>query len=200
MLQKMKKHKINNPTLRNLMLTILGKNRDRTFIFKSVPKYSVCAEIGVWKGDFSLEIYNKTNPTKLYLIDNWDSTTRKDIETNEQLLEHYNEVKQKFEKKHNVEIIRANSKDGIELIPNSVLDWAYLDASHDYVNVTNDLIALTSKIKTGGLIIGDDYTKKFDNGYHFRVIEAVTDFVEDYPFKLIKVKKKQFFLRKYNIR
>ncbi len=43
----------------------------RIELLHSMPKQSVCAEIGVYKGDFSSRIIDIVNPTKLYLIDPW---------------------------------------------------------------------------------------------------------------------------------
>ena len=37
-----------------------------------IQKDFVCAEIGVWRGDFSSQILSK-QPRKLHLIDPWDS-------------------------------------------------------------------------------------------------------------------------------
>jgi hypothetical protein len=52
-----------------------GKGGDhgngREVLLRRMPKQSVCAEIGVWKGDFSERIIRVVNPRKLYLIDPW---------------------------------------------------------------------------------------------------------------------------------
>jgi hypothetical protein len=37
-----------------------------------MSKGSVCAEIGVWKGDYSDLILTITSPKKLHLIDPWE--------------------------------------------------------------------------------------------------------------------------------
>jgi hypothetical protein len=41
----------------------------RKRLLKMMPKRSICAEIGVWKGDFSQRILDITNPSELHLID-----------------------------------------------------------------------------------------------------------------------------------
>jgi hypothetical protein len=40
-----------------------------------LPAGSVCAEIGVWKGDFAAEILRVVRPTRLHLVDPWQLMT-----------------------------------------------------------------------------------------------------------------------------
>ena len=46
-------------------------NRARLQLLKNMPVNAICAEIGVWKGDFSEDVLRTTQPEKLYLIDPW---------------------------------------------------------------------------------------------------------------------------------
>jgi len=43
----------------------------RDQLLKKLPKNAICAEIGVYQGELSQRILNKTNPKKLVLIDAW---------------------------------------------------------------------------------------------------------------------------------
>src|SRR6266545_2218953 len=43
----------------------------RGFLREMAPKGSVCAEIGVWQGDFSARILDLVKPSKLHLVDPW---------------------------------------------------------------------------------------------------------------------------------
>src|SRR3954454_17837188 len=43
----------------------------RELLLQAVPKHAICAEIGVWEGDFSQRILDRTQPAKLHLIDPW---------------------------------------------------------------------------------------------------------------------------------
>ena len=47
-------------------------NNSRILLLRKMPKGAICAEIGVWKGDFSKLILNITSPMKLHLIDPWE--------------------------------------------------------------------------------------------------------------------------------
>jgi predicted O-methyltransferase YrrM len=57
--------------------------------------------------------------------------------------------------------------------PDGFFDFVYLDAMHDYVSVTHDIIAWRSKIKTGGFIGGHDYINP--NKFGQQVWKAVAD-------------------------
>ena len=52
------------------------------------------------------------------------------------------------------------------------LDFVYLDASHDFESVNEDLVMWVPKVRKGGLIFGHDYNNR---GYK-RVKNAVDEF------------------------
>jgi hypothetical protein len=43
----------------------------RTSVLRAIPADAVCAEIGVWKGDFSDRIRTLARPRMLHLVDPW---------------------------------------------------------------------------------------------------------------------------------
>src|SRR5512141_3080259 len=59
------------------MLPIVGKRghptKGRRWLLEMLPKGSVGAEIGVWRGDFSALIIDVVRPHLLHLIDPWRS-------------------------------------------------------------------------------------------------------------------------------
>ena len=102
----------------------LLKTDRRDFLLKQMPKNSICAEVGVYKGKLSERILKLTNPKKLVLIDAWsvdvmcdnsdvqNSFTQNDFD----LL--YSDVCDKFLNKNNCEIIRKSSKEALDLRKN----------------------------------------------------------------------------------
>ncbi|MGH7859695.1 MAG: hypothetical protein ACREQY_20400, partial [Candidatus Binatia bacterium] len=49
----------------------IGPKDRRAFLLRMLPRDAVCAEIGVWKGELSRRILDKTSPRRLHLIDPW---------------------------------------------------------------------------------------------------------------------------------
>lgn len=153
----------------------------RDNLLKELPKNAICAEIGVYNGELSQRILNRKNPKELVLIDAWSMDFMKDNShvqnsfTQEKFDKIYLNVLTKLQKYENVKIIRKNSIDAMKLFSDSYFDWIYIDASHEYQDVLNDLELALIKVKSDGIIAGDDYVDakgKWGND----VIRAVNDF------------------------
>lgn len=160
------------------------RERNRDYVLSLMSKNSICAEIGVWKGDFSKRILKITQPKVLYLIDAWKSEIINDNSDTKNLTQNdfdllYSNVLKKFSNNDNVKILRQNSKEALETFPDEYFDWIYIDASHHYENVLQDLETARVKLKHGGIIAFDDYVNaagKWDDD----VIRAVNDFAKKY--------------------
>lgn len=178
----------------------------RKFLLKLMPKNSVCAEIGVYKGNFSDEILEFVEPKRLHLIDPWEYK-EKDIYSKalfggvagsqDAMTNIYNNVREKFEielDRNIIDIHRDYSQEAYKEFPDEYFDWIYVDGNHKYNYVKKDLELYFPKVKTKGYITGDDY-KKFgwwDGG----VKRAVKEFIKENDVKLIKIKNSQFILKK----
>jgi hypothetical protein len=55
------------------MYNLNDLNKRRTNFFKTFPKNTIGAEIGVHSGKNAFHIYNIINPEVLYLIDPWET-------------------------------------------------------------------------------------------------------------------------------
>ena len=79
--------------------------------------------------------------------------------------------------------IVSNSIAWARSIPDSFLDWVYLDTSHSYEETLAELNALAPKIKLDGLILGDDW--HIDPEHRHRgVLLAVNDFIRQTEFDI----------------
>lgn len=129
-----------------------------------ITKDSVCCEIGVWLGEFTSKIIEKS-PKKVYLIDPWlfQPSFNKNwyggsLATNQKDMDDiFNHVEKKFKYQDNIEFIRKTSDEAFNYIENESLDWIYIDGNHAYEYVLKDLINSYNKTKKGGYICGDDY-------------------------------------------
>jgi hypothetical protein len=138
----------------------------RNLILKNVPKGAIVAEVGVWKGDFADKLLS-TNLKKLYLIDPWnyvenyeDSWYGGEKSNQKKMDQVFDGVVDRFideSKLGKVEIIRKASLDGLSSFKDAYFDMIYIDGDHMYNAVQKDLEMGFRKIKSGGILAGDDY-------------------------------------------
>ena len=170
-----------------------------------MPRNSVCAEIGVYKGDFSQMILKIVKPRKLYLIDPWkyesDKTYKKALyggkrKGQEEMDRIYYSVLNRFEQEINsgiVTICRVSSEKSAHDFSDNYFDWVYIDGNHLYEYVKKDLELYYPKVRPGGFITGDDYgvVGWWNNG----VQRAVDEFVKVRNLRL-DVIESQFIIHK----
>ncbi len=116
------------------------------------------AEIGVEAGIYS-EILLKNSGSKLYSIDPWKAYTGfRDYTVQDKLDSLYKETKTRLAP-YNSEIIRKFSMDAVKDFADNSLDFVYIDGNHSFLNIANDIVEWSKKVKVGGIISGHDYVK-----------------------------------------
>jgi hypothetical protein len=182
-------------------------NRDS--LIQQYPKNGVWAEVGIYRGDFSQKILEICAPSELYLIDNWkieieDHNPFKGKAENfsgfagkihwqhfgddpNATQEHnYQHVKSRFAQARQVKIVRANSIEGIQSLPDNHFDVMYIDANHQYEYVLRDMMEARKKLKRGGVIqMNDFYEGPGGAEQNLGVMGAVNTFVKRYDFHYI---------------
>ncbi len=179
----------------------------RNFLLQRMPQEAVCAEIGVYDGDFSAKILETTRPRELHLIDPWQYETDSVYQRSrfggraprgqEKMDRVYRGVLDRFRQElttGTVHVHRRSSIGASEEFENGFFDWIYIDGNHLYEFVKHDLESFYPKVKAGGYITGDDYamTGWWDAG----VKKAVDEFVDTTDCEPILFKRSQFILRK----
>lgn len=159
------------------MTTLYNTRND---ILNLLPKQIVFAEIGVFKGNFSKDIFSIVNPSHLYLVDIFEGVVGsgdKDGNNFEcaDLSHEYQNIKNYFADNKNVEVIKSDSESFLLSLPDDHLDAVYIDAEHTYDFVIKELELSFQKVKNGGYIMGHDYCERFHG-----VIQAVTEFCNKY--------------------
>jgi hypothetical protein len=144
----------------------------RERLLQQMPVGGVCAEIGVWEGDFSAEVIEVTKPSALHLIDPWkyesDETYReacyggRKAQRQEDMDAVYGRVVERFAPQiqdGSVIVHRAPSSEAVTAFPDGFFDWIYIDGNHLYEFVKLDLELWFPKVKRGGYVTGDDYAE-----------------------------------------
>jgi len=178
----------------------------RDFLLAKMPKNSICAEIGVLRGDFSMRILRIVNPKKLYLIDSWEfqkrdpnkiapgckTTSQADFD------DHLLKVQERFDleiKNAQVILEKGYSSQILEKFDDEYFDWVYVDGNHNYEFVKNDLELSLRKIKKNGYITGDDYGNRGE-WWEENPTRAVNEFISSNFVKFIQIKNHQYILQK----
>ena len=128
-------------------------------------KASTMLEVGVWKGDFSHHILaNCPSITRYYMRRSLGSdliagTNPFNVEQ-KMFDDVYAEAMARtdFAKDRRV-VLRGCTVDVIEQIPDRSLDLAYIDADHTLRGVSIDMIRSWAKVRPGGILGGDDYSR-----------------------------------------
>jgi hypothetical protein len=183
----------------------LLRESPRHRLLKLMPKNSICAEIGVWKGEFSKEIIRIVKPRMLHLIDPW----RYQPEFKERLYGGayaknqgdmdgiYADVLRLFGQNENVSLLREDSSDAATGFADEYFDWVYIDGNHYYEFVKKDLEMFYPKVKSGGFVTGDDYlwTGPELKG-DLPVKRAVDEFTTRHPGIAVRIISTQFIIQK----
>jgi methyltransferase family protein len=193
--------------LARLVGLVPQQSSHREFLLKMFPKNSVCAEIGVHKGDFSAQILRTVDPEELHLVDPWRyeaSDTYKEAwyggktkGGQSEMDERYQAVLLRFEsdiRSGRVRIHRGYSSDVLDEFPDDYFDWVYIDGNHLYEFIKQDLELSFKKTKPCGYITGDDYHE--GGWWQGGVKKAVDEFFREKPVQLITIRNGQFVLRK----
>ena len=116
-------------------------------------------EVGSWKGRsaafMGVELYNSNFNIKFDCVDTWEGPIE---HQHMNLISLYDEFLRNIEPvKDYINPIRTASLEAAKLYEDSSLDFVFIDASHEYQDVLDDINAWLPKVKEGGIIAGHDY-------------------------------------------
>ena len=128
-------------------------------------KYTgIFVEIGTWTGQFAETLLNNTHCTRLFCVDpykHFDDLSYPDY-INTQLQTggdtYFYKTKSHLEEQFGsrVTLVRKSSMEAVNDFQESSLDFVYIDGNHEYSHVLEDILAWFPKIKSGGILAGDD--------------------------------------------
>jgi hypothetical protein len=133
------------------------KNRDELPQFFKEKGFTIGAEVGVYKGEFS-ELFCKAG-FKHFAIDPWKAfdgqgRTQQRQERQDFIFEHTTRLLSPYP---NCTIIRKTSMDALADFKDGSLDYVYLDGDHSFMPVAEDIFHWAKKVRKGGIVAGHDY-------------------------------------------
>lgn len=173
----------------------------RASVLRAIPAHAVCAEIGVWKGDFSARIRTLAQPRMLHLVDPWrfaaaypqrwyGGAAARDQNDMDRI---HADVVRRFAGDPRVAIHRLESTAAARHLADIDFDWVYVDGDHSYDAVLDDLENWAPRIKPGGVLAGDDYTWRDEHGAQ-PVQRAVHEFTARRPPRDLTIAGDQFLM------
>jgi len=149
---------------------------------KRFPSGSRFVEVGCWKGKSSaymaVEIINSHKDIEFFCVDTWQGSVEHEgmkelpllydifLENMLPVQEHYFPLK-------------MTSLEAAKKFKDKSLDFVFIDASHEYEDVKNDILAWYPKVKEGGVIAGHDfYIDEYD--WFPGVKKAVQEIIPSY--------------------
>ena len=152
---------------------------DREAILDNLPKGMAIAEVGVAFGQFSQQLVNRCKPSRLYLVDRWNT-------------DRYAKGRAEIEAKFRDRIARGEivmrlglSTEVLSTFPDRSLDFVYIDTDHSYETTAEELRIASRKTKVTGRIAGHDYcVGNIFQPWPYGVIEAVGEFCNEQDWGL----------------
>lgn len=135
------------------------------------------AEIGVGNGEHFSELLSNIDIEKAYAIDIWG-----DYVQEEQVIstkEYYNSICEEYKDTKKVSLIKKESLEAVNNIPNGSLDLVYVDGNRQYEFIRQDISAWVHKVKDGGIVCGSGYNCSWTG-----VTRAVNQFIMDCDLEL----------------
>lgn len=155
------------------------------------------AEIGVYKGRgtaiFNVELINSGIEYEYHAIDHFDAFWNADsygFGEDAKKIDYYSETLENLSPiLDKIKVIKNKSIEQSKQYEDEYFDVIYIDGAHDYESVKNDIQHWLPKLKSDGIICGDDYTSGWPG-----VIQAIKETVGDVEVignqQWIKYKKK----------
>jgi SAM-dependent methyltransferase len=155
------------------------RTRDELGSWMTQMGYTLAAEVGVQRGNFSRQLLS-TWPGELLMIDAWERLPDyQDVsnvynDEHAQLMAVAQQVAQAFAPRG--VIVKAKSPECAVSYADGSLDLVYLDANHSYEAVLADIQAWLPKLRPGGALAGHDYVDGELPQGRFGVKRAVNEF------------------------
>lgn len=181
--------------------------RPRESFLEILPKGSVGAEFGVFKGLYTREILRVVQPERLHLVDPYRTIYGEHFGWSS---DHTEQMTLKTRDAHDSAqaIVREHDTNGVcefhieddlvflESVEDGYFDWVYVDTSHTYEHTKRELALLDAKVKPNGLISGHDWREDPSHRDH-GVYLAVSEFCDSHGWEIVAIdRRRQWCIRR----
>ncbi len=127
---------------------------------KRFPSGSTFVEIGAWKGKssayMSVEIANSKKKIDFYCIDTFEGSI--EHQNNPELSHLYDIFKSNMKPVEGYyKELKMTSMEAVKKFENESIDFVFIDGSHEYKDIKDDITYWFPKVKRGGVLAGHDY-------------------------------------------
>ena len=148
------------------------------YLLANMPEDGTFVELGAWLGKSSAYLCDKATHQEITIIDSFKGTAEY-IDSYYKLAK-TNDIYELFLENmgsRNYNVIKATSKVAAKMFLNESLDVVFIDLTHTYEAVKEDIKLWLPKVKKGGFIAGDDYHQHWQG-----VIQAVDELLPHATF------------------
>ena len=148
------------------------------YLLANMPQDGKFVELGAWLGKSSAYLCDKATHQNITIIDTWkgspnELTTTHKLATEQNI---YNLFVENMGSR-NYNVIKGESKVAAKMFLKESLDVVFIDLTHTYEAVKEDIKLWLPKVKKGGYIAGDDYHEHWKG-----VIQAVDELLPHATF------------------
>ncbi len=170
------------------------KRNDLAALFNELG-YTVGAEIGVHRGEYS-EILCENNPELfLYSIDPWEVYAGGENESfskdQKALDKFYEETKNRLHA-YNCKVIRKTSMEAVKEFELNSLDFVYIDGNHQHDSVAEDLREWSKIVRRGGIVSGHDYGHYKHRNRNLGSKRAIDNYIKEHNIRSLFLVNKNF--------
>lgn len=127
---------------------------------KRFPSGSIFVEIGAWKGKssayMSVEIANSKKKIDFYCIDTFEGSI--EHQNNPEISHLYDIFKSNMKPVEGYyKDLKMTSMEAVKKFENESIDFVFIDGSHEYKDIKDDITYWLPKVKRGGILAGHDY-------------------------------------------
>jgi hypothetical protein len=152
----------------------------REDLYTQIPKNGIGCELGVCRGYNAVQLFHLAKPKKLHLVDLWVNRNAVDDYIRFSAKDYQERVSNIFEEQVESGVVELHKKGSLQFLldfDDDYFDWVYLDTTHMFDQTNAEINLCIQKVKTGGLILGDDFTTgyKWKTGAIRPVINAAQE-------------------------